>query len=281
VAYTSKKGEVYRWELVPLKWHEQFTGIGKKLRDDESHMGKLFIYLDPEPGYDYAIGIDTSNGLNQDSTCIAVSRRGRTPDEPDVQAAEFRSNQVSHVEAFAWAMPIAAFYSRYMPTTTRYREPYVAVEQIMAVGDTCQLQMRKMGYSRFHHMIRYDSKPQDMRKSKSHKQGWFTSTWSRPILTDGFVILVQNGWYILNSAYTISECDQWEVHYTGESGKSKFEHAAEATDDGVFANALAAFCPNDLRAMAERTQKRPAGKDARLPRLNTTPIGLGLTVRTA
>ena len=279
VSYTSKRGEVYRWEFVPLKWVEPFNSIDQ-MRDDESHMGKLFIYLDPEPGYDYSMGIDTSNGLNQDSTCIAVSRRGRTADEPDVQAAEFRSNKVSHVEAFAWGIAIASFYARHMADTTRYREPYVAVEQIAAVGDTCQLQMRKMGYTRFHHMIRYDSKPQDMRKSKSHKQGWYTSTWSRPILTDGFVILVQNGWYILNSPYTIYECDQWEVHYTGESGKSKFEHAEDATDDGIFANAMAAFCVNDLRSMAERTQKRPTGTEGKRPRLDIGAIGSGLTVRT-
>ncbi len=81
----------------------------------------------PEPGFDYSIGIDTGNGLEQDDTVIAVNRRGRTVREQDEQAAEFRSNFVSHVEAYAWAMAIAAYYSRYMSDSTPYREPYVAV----------------------------------------------------------------------------------------------------------------------------------------------------------
>jgi hypothetical protein len=281
VVWESKRGEVYRWEFVPLKWQEPFKSIDdKRLRDDERHMGKLFLWLPPERGYDYAIGVDTSNGIGSDATCIAVCRRGVTQQEQDVQAAEFRDNNVSHVEAFAWAMAIAAFYSKYMAQTTRYSQPYVSIEQIMAVGDTCQLQMSKMGYSRFHNMIRYDSKPKDMKKSKSHKRGWYTNTWSRPLLTDGFVTLVQNDWYLLHSPWTMYECDNWEVHYTGELGKSKFQHSEDTTDDGIFANALAAFCPNDLRAMAERTKNRHMGAkgEGHLPQLQTGSIANGMVV---
>lgn len=278
VAYHSRRGDTYRWELIPLKWKEPFEEI-EEIRDDESHMGKLFIWHPPEPGRDYSIGIDTSNGIGSDATVIAVSLRGRSSQEPDEQAAEFRSNQVSHVEAFAWAMAIAAYYGRYMDETTPHFEPYVSVEQIAAVGDTCQLQMSKMGYSRFHMMTRYDSKPKDMRKSKSHKRGWYTNAWSRPMLTDGFVILVKNGWYKVHSAYTLREMTQWEVHYTA-SGKDRFEHSEDSTDDGIFANAMAAFCPNDTRTMAERSAKQFTGEArSRLPELDLRVRG-GIVVST-
>jgi hypothetical protein len=267
VSYSSRKGDTYRWELWPLEWTEPFESLDE-IRDEEHHMGKFFVWHPPEPGYDYSIGIDTSNGLSQDSTCIAVSRRGRTTQEQDVQAAEFRSNLVSHVEAYAWALAVAAYYARYMEDTTPFREPYVAVEQILAVGDTCQLQMSKMGYGRFHQMIRYDSKPKMMRKSKSNKRGWFTNAWSRPMLTDGFVTLVKNGWYKVNSPYTMREMTQWEVHYTA-MGKDKFEHAEDSTDDGIFANAMAAFCPNDVSKMADRSKKQFTGEiGQRLPVLD-------------
>ena len=270
VVYRSLKGDVYRWELMPLQWEEPFEALDE-IRDEEDHMGKFFVWLPPEPGYDYSIGIDTSNGIGCDSTCIAVSRRGRTPQEQDVQAAEFRSNLVSHVDAYAWALAIAAFYARYMEDSTPYREPYVAIEQIAAVGDTCNLQMRKMGYNRFHKMIRYDSTPKQMRKSKAHKVGWFTSSWSRPMLTDGFVTLVKNGWYKVNSPYTMREMTQWEVHYTA-AGKDKFEHAEDATDDGIFANAMAAFCPNDISKMADRSKKQFTGeRGEKLPALSIAP----------
>ena len=257
VSYMSRASEeTYRWELWPLRWEEPFEAL-EDIRDDDSHKNKLFVWLPPEPGYDYSVGIDTGNGLQQDDTVIAVNRRGRTSREQDVQAAEFRSNDVSHVEAYAWAMCVCAYYARYMTDSTQqYREPYVSVEQLLAVGDTCQLQMSKMGYARFHRMTRYDNDMKKIRKSKiAGKRGWFTGAWSRPILTDGFVVLVKNGWYKVNSPYTMREMSQWEVHLTS-TGKDKYEHAADSTDDGIFANAMAAFCPNDLNTMAERSKNQ-------------------------
>lgn len=269
VTYHSRRGEAYRWELVPLEWEEPFDTVEDINPEDDAHKGKFFVYLPPEPGYDYSIGVDTSNGIGDDDTVIAVARRGRHNQQGDEQAAEFRSNRVSHVEAYAWTLAIAAYYSRHMEETTAFREPYVAVEQIMAVGDTCQLQMAKMGYGRFHSMIRYDAKLKDMRKQKARKRGWFTYGWSRPILTDGFVVLVQNGWYKVNSPYTMWEMDHWEVHLTKGGKQSKFEHSEDTTDDGIFANAMAGFCPNDLRAMAERSKKRLSSPDSTgLPQLD-------------
>jgi hypothetical protein len=238
--------------------------------DLDTFDGKLFIYHRPEEGYDYSIGVDTSSGIGSDATAIACCRRAKYDTDPDVQVAEFRSTRVSHVEAFAWVMPIAAYYAQKMDGSTGYHEPYVSIEQIAAVGDTCQVQMRKMGYGRFHRMIRYDSK--SLKKSKSTKTGWFTSSWSRPMLTDGFVIAVQNGWYVVNSPLTIWEMDHWEVHLT-QGGKSKFEHSTEATDDGIFANAMATFCPNDLKALAKRSSRRIEATGGNLPAIDTRPMG--------
>lgn len=261
VPWNSRRGS-YQWEFVPMNWLEP----EEIRRENNSHMGKLFVYRHPEPGYDYAIGVDTSNGIGRDGTAIAVSRRGRSPQEQDIQVAEFRDNRVSHVEAFAWAMSISAYYAKYMKPEygIRQRQPYVAIEQIAAVGDTCQLQMSNMGYNRFHQMTRYDAKPQDMRKQDARRRGWYTFGWSRAMLTDGFVVLVQNGWYKVNSAYTIWEMDHWEVHYT-DAGKNKFEHSEDATDDGLFANAMAAFCVNDMTPMADRTAKRFTGEEGQKP----------------
>jgi hypothetical protein len=279
VIYRSRKGQSYRWELVPMLWSEPFEEL-RDIRDDDSHMGKLFVWRHPEPGFDYSIGVDTSNGIGSDATVIAVARRGRTPSERDEQVAEFRDNRVSHVEAFAWAGAIAAYYAKYMADTTMHDEPYVAVEQVAAVGDTCQLQMGNLGFHRFHKMIRYDSSPKDMRRSKSRKRGWFTHGWSRPILTDGFVILVQNGWYVVNSPYTMREMSQWEVHLTA-GGKDKFEHSTDSTDDGIFANAMAAFCPNDKRSMAERSAKSFTGEPyQKLPALDVSAPPAGIVIST-
>lgn len=253
VKWRSPRGEIFRWELIPLHWHEDWDRI-EDLGDDDSFENKLFEFIPPEEGYDYSAGVDTSTGIGQECTVIAMARRARGMGEPDVQCAEFRSSTVSHVEAYPFVMVVAAYYSKHMERTTNYREPYVAIEQVQAVGDTTQLQMKKMGYSRMHRMTRYDSKT--IKKSKATKQGWYTWNWSRPLLTDGFVIAVQNGWYVVNSPWTIWEMDHWEVHLTSRDKKTRFEHDSESTDDGIFANALATFCPNDLKTLTERTKKR-------------------------
>lgn len=277
IVYNSRRGQTYRWELVPMLWEEPFDEL-REIRDDESHMGKLFIWRHPEPGFDYAIGVDTSNGIGSDATVIAVARRGRNPTERDEQVAEFRSNKVSHVEAYAWVAAISAYYAKHMAATTQHDEPYVAVEQVAAVGDTCQLQMAMLGFHRFHKMTRYDSMPKDMRKSKARKRGWFTHGWSRPILTDGFVTMVQNGWYVVQSPYTLREMSQWEVHSTA-GGKERFEHSTESTDDGIFANAMAAFCPNDRRSMADRSAKSFMGtQEKNMPALDVSKPPSGIVI---
>lgn len=275
IRYSSRKGETYRWELVPLHFEEPFVNLDE-IRNFDSHMGKFFVWLPPERGYRYAIGIDTSAGTGNDGSVIAVNRLGRNPQERDEQAAEWRSNLVGHVEAYAWAMAIATYYSRYMGADgVRDREPLVAVEQVAAVGDTVQLQMRQMGYRNFFKPIRYDNAGKYMKKINAHKEGWFTTGITRPILTNTFVTLVQNNWYKVNSAYTMWEMDHWEVHLTGR-GIDKFEHSQDSTDDGIFANAMAAFCPRDLEPLAERASTRWRGQTAAPgPKLDITPTNSG------
>ena len=236
------------------------------------------VFRDPEPGFDYSLGIDTSTGIGDEATVLAMARRATSGEDPDIQVAEFRSNMISHVEAYPYAMALAAYYAKHMIATTRYREPYVSVEQVQAVGDTVYKDMWKMGYSRFHRMIRYDSKPKATRKGRAIKTGWFTTIWSRPILTDNFVVAVQNGWYVVNSPWTIWEMQHWETRSTA-GGREKKVHSSQSTDDGIFANAMAWFCPNDLRSLTERTRKKCQGPapDGALPPLDVGEWG-GQTV---
>ena len=248
VRYASMKGEVYRWELVPL-------AFSSPLREDdpEDAIGKLFVFHPPRPNDTYSVGVDTSEGKGQDSTVISVWALG-VRGQPDIQCAEFASPYVNHVEAFAFVLCVAAYYGQFMEAgITRWREPYVAIEQVAAVGDTCQLQMRKMGYSNFHRMVRYDSKK--VRKSRAVKLGWYTWGWSRPLLTGNFVHSVQNGWAEVNSPWLVEEMKTFEVHVT-KSGKEKFEHEEGEHDDRIFAAAMAIFCPHDMDVLAERSQKR-------------------------
>lgn len=242
------KEETYRWELIPLR-------SASAIREDDPSDadGVLFIYHHPTPGVSYSIGVDTSGGKGKDSTVVSVWTCGSRT-QPDVQCAEFAASRVGHVEAFAFAMAIAAYYRTTMERgVTRWNEPYVSIEQVAAVGDTCQLQMKKMGYRNFHRMTRYDGK--NVSKIGASKQGWYTFGWSRPLLTGNFVHSARNGWAEINSPWLIEEMKTFEVHHTS-TGKEKMEHEEGEHDDRIFAAAMAIFCPHDLDTLAERSKNR-------------------------
>lgn len=248
VRYLSKRGDAYRWELIPLAFSPP-----PREEDPGDVSGALLIWHHPAPRVNYSIGVDTAEGKGQDSTTISVWALGYG-NQPDIQAAEFASPYVNHVEAFAFVLAIAAYYGIHMEIgVTKWKEPYVSIEQIAAVGDTCQLQMSKMGYSNFHLMSRYDDK--NPSKKRARKRGWYTYGYTRPILTGNFVHSSKNGWATINSPWLIGEMKVFEVHVT-RSGKEKLEHEEGEHDDRIFAAAMAIFCPHDLDILAERSQKR-------------------------
>lgn len=267
VRYSNIRGQTYRWELVPLKPH---SSIRETVAEDAA--GILFIFHPPAPGVSYSIGVDTSGGTGNDSTAISVWTYG-TADQPDVQVAEFASPYVNHVEAFAFVMCLAAYYGRYMERgVTRWKEPYVSIEQIASVGDTCQGQMQKMGYSNMHKFVRLDTSLSKMRSRKrgpGARVGWYSTGWSRPILTKNFVHAAKNSWAHINSPWLIEEMKTWEVTVT-KSGKQKLEHEEGSHDDRIFSAAMAIFCPHDLDDLAERSKKRHMDDPSVLP-----PIDVG------
>jgi len=91
---------------------------------------------------------------------------------------------------------------------------------------------------------------------------------------------VKNDWYKVNSPYTLYEMDHWEVHSKGEDGRVRFEASEDTTAYGLSANALAAFCPNDLRSLAERTLKRRMdfSGQRKKPVLDLSPTRIGHTI---
>lgn len=280
-----RENNTYQWELIPLK-DELFEDIAQlDINDPEYHDkvqmyrpladGKLFLYRDAmkEDTIETSLGIDTSNGIAADSSVIAGSTKGNGL-VPDIQIAEFRSEYVNHVEAFAFAMPIA-LYLRMLNRNPNeiIRWPWCGIEQIAAVGDTCQVQLRRMGYptGRFFKFGRYDSV--QMNHKSSQKVGWYTVRWSRDMLLGYFVHAVKNGWYVINSPWTIDECRTFEIHETS-TGKPKLEHAGDAHDDGIFGNAIATFINHDYDTLADRGNKTllPRGEHEP-PEIDVAPVG--------
>jgi hypothetical protein len=270
----------FRWELIPLLHDDDEIARWKKLDRDrwKSYInGKLMVFRPPESGFDYTIGVDTSSGRGHDSTVINVTRVGRQG-LADVQVAEFRSSYVSHVEAFAFVAPIAAYYATFMgrdDSAINHRSPLLSIEQVAAVGDTCQVQLQKLGFSRFPPFHRFDSKSPQRSAVTSNRRGWYTFGWSRPILLDGFVHAVKNGWYELNSPWTIDECAHFETYLTA-TGKEKKEHESGEHDDGIFAAAIAMQTSHMLDSLTERTKQRHVAPtlNSSLPPLDLRPYAI-------
>lgn len=272
VTYKNRKEQEFRWELIPLKEGEGWTDEDEDVLKTIDPTGKLFVFHEPQPGVDYGIGVDTSAGKGQDSTCVSVFTIGQQG-SPDVQCAEFTSDGISHVEAYAFVACIAGYYGQYMQKSEGLkREPYVSVEQVAAVGDVAQHQLKvSFGYRRFHMFTRLDSKKVEPKRAT--KAGWFTYSWSRPILIDGFVNLAINLWVEINSPWLIDEMSTFEVHLT-KSGKEKLEHEADAHDDRIFGAAMATIPPHMHHPLLERSKKRFVLSDGELPKLDLRPFGM-------
>jgi hypothetical protein len=251
--WDSNKGTHFEWTLIPLKkFYEP---------NEENALGKWLIFEEPIAGCDYSIGVDASGGVGEDRTVIAVVRKG--PDEgPDIQAAEFSSCIVSSSEAAPFCAAISAWYGANIPM---YGQCKFVIEQTRKYGDDCQLQLKRMGMTRHHDMIRYDNKV--IKPNKAHKQGWFTGSWSRPLLLGRFVHAIENSWFKVNSPYLLHEMKDFEQHHTS-SGLAKMEHMQGKHDDRIFANGMAYFTNHHLDVMMERSQKRYHVPRSKLPEID-------------
>jgi hypothetical protein len=250
---STKSEETYKWELIPVKHDADYLeSIRKKTEVFRMYPDcRLMVWHPPQRNVEYALGIDTGGGRGGDSSVISVIAKGKRG-LPDVQCAEFRSSFVSHTEIYPFALAIAAWYGQFAEAVNQL--PMVSIEQIASIGDVCQSEMRKLGYpvSRFFDFGRYDSRKI---KQIGNRKGWFTNSWSRPILCGSFISNARNGWVEINSIWTIEEMRHWETHYTA-SGIAKPEHSSEYWDDGIFALAIACFTSHDMESQAERTSKQ-------------------------
>lgn len=247
------RGKTYRWTLVPLDIQDVENTDAMKWNT------KLFVYEYPEPGKKYSVGIDTAGGGGLDRTVFSIDRVEEGMD-PDIQVAELASDGISAAESYAFAMALCSWYDAWM----------VACEQIRKPGDICQLQMKQMGWpsSRVHSFVRYDGKK--VQKGKATKKGWYTNSWSRPLLLSMFIAAVENGWYKVNSKFLKEECDNFEARYT-DSGLTKMDHAQGKHSDRLFGAAISYFIAHDLKLMIERSKRKYATPSAKLPELVMAP----------
>jgi len=268
VTWKSHRGQKYDWVLVPLKPVDE--------EKEPETFDKLMVYEEPKDGYDYSCGIDTADGLgkeDEDRTCASMTRN-RFGEEFDYQVAELVSNRINSAQIVGFAACMAAWYGQ------RTRDPRgvkFCVEQITRPGDTCQHQLKLMGFHHHHKPRRYDSKK--LRDDTSKKEGWFSNVWSVPILMTRFTEAVNGGWYRPASKWLVEELKTLERH-AAAGRASKMEHRSGHHDDRVRAAAQSFFTAHDFDVLAERAQKRyspPQDKNPPVSRAecSTSLVGVG------
>lgn len=252
-SWVTPKGERLEWGFMPYMLN----------KDEEENtlknlypLKKLIVYEFPQRRADYSLGVDTSQGKGMDRFIVEVLRTGRDS-SPDVQVAEFAADDITDVEAYAYVAAIASFYGIHMEES---QIPKLCIEQRRKTGDTCQHQLLLMGMKRHHVMIAYDRKTNKPKPTQHSRLGFFTGSWSRPMLLNVFRYAVENGWIILHSPFLLEEMKDFEINTDG--AKPRLDHQKGKHDDRIFAMAMAYFTMHDLDIMIERAKKK----------FNATPI---------
>ena len=168
--------------------------------------GKIYVWEWPVEGEVYGIGVDPSEGVEQDSTVIQVVKKA-TPWHPDEQVVEFASNKIAPHDAWAWVYALAHLY------TTRNRDggwnwPRVVVETNIAAGDAIQTEMLKRGWGNFHQGF----EPRKPGKSRTDEIGWRTTRSSRPKLISLARKLIRDQALVIRSPWLAEELSTLEFN---------------------------------------------------------------------
>ena len=150
----------------------------------------LITYEESCKGNDYSIGVYTGYGLNNsDPSCVSVVRKGKG-NEPDVQVAEYVSSKISPYELADKVAYIANIYKKWCVDP---RGPIIVIEQMICPGDLVQEQLKIMGFTRFYEMKTTKNPPRT-------RSGWYSTSYSKPIIISRFNDAVDTGWYKPKSA---------------------------------------------------------------------------------
>jgi len=236
VPWVTMDGRNLNWKLVPLR----------ETPRDETLRFYLRVWEKPKPGYNYTVGIDIASGSGQNSTVYDVLRVGRTIDEPDVQVAQLKSPWIASPESPAFANMLGVWYGQYMSPVP---EALMAPEVQIAVGDFISHQLSKLGYTNFYYMKRFDQRLHP--NVKPSRRGWATVGWSRQMMMEAYEHAIKHGWVQVNSEDTIAELGWIEEDET-DSGKVKYDHEKDKTDDCYMAGGIAYFCSHTEETIMER-----------------------------
>jgi hypothetical protein len=150
------------------------------------------VYEEPLGGYDYSIGVWAGDGISSlNPSCVSILRKGEGND-PDVQVAEFVYGRMAPAE---FTLAVADWAKSYGEKCKDRRGPLFVIEQVAAPGDLVQAQLKILGFTRFHRAVKCIPN-----KLQTIREGWYSSTYSLPIIMTRFRNAVDEGCYKPNSS---------------------------------------------------------------------------------
>jgi hypothetical protein len=246
LVWRSNRDERYDWELVPLLYIDEEV--------EAYTMDKLLVFQPPQGRAIYSCGVDTAHGLgkeDEDRFCASMTNVA-SGSGCDIQCAELTSNKFSPAQAVPFLAAMATWYGK------KSRDPRgvkFSIEQIEGPGDTCQNQLKIMGFNYHHTPGRLDGKK--IKDENRHREGWYSNRTTVPILMDRFVEAVNGGWYVPQSKWLIEELKTLERQLV-DGGRDKMTHQKNKHDDRIRAAAQSYLNMHTYDDLAQRSQKRYA-----------------------
>jgi len=246
IHWTNNRDERYDWQMIPLLPFNEDNEI--------ETMDRLLIFEEPQRGFEYSLGIDTAHGLgkpDEERFCGSMTKVGKGGGY-DVQVAEYTSNRLSPSQAVPFMACLAAHFGQ---KSGNPRGVKFTIEQVEGPGDTCQNQLKIMGFNWHYTPGRLDGRK--IKDENRHREGFYSNKTTVPILMDRFVEAFNGGWYRPKSKYLIEECRVLERHMVS-GGRDKMEHQKGKFDDRIRAAAMSYLSSHTYDDLTARSQKRYA-----------------------
>ena len=195
------------------------------LYEEESN---FIVWEMPQAKATYSVGVDISEGFDQDYSVIAVNKIGKAG-SPDEQVAVWRSNQVEPIDVAFFADAIGRMYN----------EALMCIEYNFAkiVGNMVRIDFQYPNLFRWKHL--------DSKDPMSQKFHWITQQNTKPLLWQTARKWIKAGYFIVRSPNFQEETKAFQK----DEDDSKSASAIRGShDDELIATCIALYCAHEYEA---------------------------------
>jgi hypothetical protein len=204
--------------------------------DHEYWNGRALVWLPPEKGFRYVVGVDVAEGVGGDSSVVEVLRCG-TREHCDIQVAEWASDMVSPIELAPVINMLGKWYSEDDGTEA------MAIIECNNMGIETQNQLRfGLEYSNLFQWKIYDKRTNMI----TNRIGWWTNPTTRKRLVARGTHGINRGDITINSSFLLKEMADFQQDYFAAKAQAR----ASTHDDRVMAMLMAYWGAHDDELMA-------------------------------